>query len=282
MRLGFSTMGYLPYATLEEAIKRIARIGYETIDFWAFSPHLDPLHYDKQGRKAVRQLCDKAGVTPVALSVQGGGFGMQLNFSHSSEKVRQHTLEYYLSCVELARDIGCPMINWISGHRVFGTSLEQAWQWNREALEQIVEAAAKIDVTVAIHTLTPPESEVVVTLDDALMMMRQVGADNLKVMIDTADQNVTDPNISDAIRTAGKDLAYMHCNDNEGTLRGDVHLPPGQGNINWVNVFRTLKEIDYKGDVTAQVNVGFPVDMDAWAWETKEYLEDMMKKTGWR
>ena len=36
MRLGFCTMGYLDYTTVEEAIKRIAKIGYKVIDAWAY------------------------------------------------------------------------------------------------------------------------------------------------------------------------------------------------------------------------------------------------------
>lgn len=280
MKLGFCTMGYLPYADLEESIRRIADIGYEAIDFWAYSPHLDPRHYDAEDRKRIRQLVDRLGLEIAGLSVQGGGLGMHLNFSHSSPKVRKDTVDYYLDCVDLAADVGAPLINLISGHMVYGTALDQAWRWNRECIEQVVERAEKKDVLVAIHTLTPPESEVIVTLDDALRMMKEVGSDKLKVMIDTADQNVTEPNLTDAVRKVGKDLAYVHLNDNHGEGRGDIHLPPGRGDINWRKFVKTLKEIGYDGNMTVQVNVGYPIDIDAWAEESLDYMRKVLEEVG--
>ena len=283
MKLGFCTMGYLDHATLEEAVRRIGRAGYEVVDFWAYSPHLGPdLYPGVKERQAVRRLVQDCGLQTAALSVNGGGLALHLNFSHSVAAVREATLRYYLDCVVLARDIGCPMINMISGHMVYGTSREQAWEWNRQGMEQVARRAKEEGVIVALHTLTPAESRVMVTLDDALAMVREIGLPNAKVMIDTADQNITDPNLSDAVRKAGRSLAYVHCNDNSGVGQGDVHLPPGRGSVDWRAFFRVLKEVGYDGAVTAQVHTGHPVDIDAWLYESKEYLEAVMRKEGVR
>lgn len=62
MRLGFCTMGYLDYTTVEEAIRRIAKLGYEVVDFWAYSPHLGPDLYDKQKRHEIKQLVEEVGL----------------------------------------------------------------------------------------------------------------------------------------------------------------------------------------------------------------------------
>jgi D-psicose/D-tagatose/L-ribulose 3-epimerase len=119
---------------------------------------------------------------------------------------------------------------------------------------------------------------VVVTLDDALQMMREIDSPRCKVMIDTADQNITDPNLSDAVRKAGKDLVYVHCNDNSGVGQGDVHLPPGRGAVNWRVFLSALEEIGYDGDLSVQVHTGYPIDIDAWAIESKEYLDGVLKQ----
>lgn len=276
MRLGFCTMGYLPYCTLEDAIERIGRIGYECIDLWAYSPHLGPDHYDAEGREQIRRLIQRAGLGVSCLSVLGATLGMHLNISHASPKVRGDTVAYYKECVKLAKDVGSPRINMISGHKMHGTSLEQAWEWNRECIAEVAEEAERHDIQIALHTLTPPESEVIVTLDDALKMMNEVGSPNVKVMIDTADQNVTEPNLSDAVRKVAEHLVYVHCNDNKGEGRGDIHDPPGRGNINWRHFVRVLKEIGYDGDLVMQVNTGIRVDMDAWAWESYEYMSAVL------
>jgi len=280
MRLGFCTMGYLDYAIVEEAITRIAKIGYEVIDFWAYSPHLGPDLYGKKERKKIKRMVEDEGLKTAALSVNGGGLGLHLNFSHSIDKVREETVKYYHDCIDLAVDIGVPIVNMISGHMMYGTTREQAWEWNRECMMKVVKKAEDKGIMIALHTLTPCESKVMVTLDDALRMMREIDSSNCKVMIDTADQNITDPNLCDAVRKAGKDLVYVHCNDNSGVGRGDVHLPPGRGTVNWEMFIRTLKEILYDGDLTVQVHTGYPIDIDAWAYESKQYLHQVLKNLG--
>ncbi len=278
MRLGFCTMGYLDYTTLEEAVRRIGRMGYKVVDFWAYSPHLGPDLYDKKARKQVMKIVKESGLEAVALSVNGGGLALHLNFSHSVEAIRKKSVEYYIDCVDMAADMGIPMVNMISGHMIHGTRREQAWEWNRECMREVVRHAEEKGIMMAIHTLTWCESRVVVTLDDALQMMREIKSPKCKVMIDTADQNITDPNLSDAVRKAGKDLVYVHCNDNDGVGQGDVHLPPGRGSVNWKAFFSALKEIKYSGDLTVQVHTGHPVDIDAWAMESKAYLENVLRQ----
>lgn len=278
MRLGFCTMGYLDYTTVEEAIKRIAKIGYEVVDFWAYSPHLGPDLYDKKGREEIKKLVADMGLKTAALSVNGGGLALHLNFSHSISQIRENTVNYYLECVDLAVDVGAPIVNMISGHMVYGTTREQAWEWNKECMKKITKRAEDKGIMLALHTLTPCESRVMVTLDDALQMMREVDSPNCKVMIDTADQNITDPNLCDAVRKAGKDLVYVHCNDNSGEGRGDVHLPPGRGTVNWKMFIKTLKEIGYNADLTVQVHTGHPIDIDGWADESFKYMKEILKQ----
>lgn len=277
MRLGFCTMGYLDYTTVEEAMRRIAKFGYDAVDLWAYSPHLGPDLYDtKTKRSEIRNLAKSLSLEICALSVNGGGLGLHLNFSHCIEKIRETTVKYYCDCVDLAVDVGVPLVNMISGHMVYGTNREQAWEWNRECMKNIAKYAGDKGINLALHTLTPSESRVLVTLDDALQMMREINLPNLKVMIDTADQNITDPNLCNAIRKAGKNLVYVHANDNSGVGRGDVHLPPGRGTINWMMFIRTLKEIGYDGPVTVQVHTGHPIDIDAWCFESKQYLDKIL------
>lgn len=53
MQLGFCTMGYLDYTTVEEAVRRIGKAGYQLVDFWAYSPHLGPDLYNFVGCEGV-------------------------------------------------------------------------------------------------------------------------------------------------------------------------------------------------------------------------------------
>jgi protein FrlC len=279
MNLSFCTMGYLEYCTVEETVKRIAALGYDGIDFWAYSPHLGPDIYDRQERKDVLALVKRHHLKVTGLAVAGGALNLNLNISHSNPKIRRKSIDYLKECVDLAADMEAPLINLISGHKVYGTSQSQAWQWNRDAIEEVADHAEPKGIIVALHSLTPAESTVMVTLDELLTMKEQVNRKNVKLCIDTADQNVTDPNLQSAILKAGKDLVHFHLNDNHGEKRGDIHLPPGRGNVNWEIVLRTLSEIEYDGCLMVQAHsIGSPVDIDGWALESINYVKNLLSK----
>jgi len=280
MKLGLCTMIYLDYVALEEAIRRTAKFGYRGIDIWADSPHLDPLRQNKAERRAVKKLVADEGLEICALSVNGGALARRYNFSYGKDWIRQDTIDYYKRCVDLAAEIGCPYVNMISGHMMSGTPREQAWKWNRAGMREVAHYAGTHKVVMALHTLTPSESRVVVTLDDALQMMQEIDLQSCRIMIDTADQNITDPNLSEAVRTVAKHLVYVHVSDNEGSGLGLVHQIPGHGSVNWPLFISALRDADYQGYVTAQIYAAHPIDPDSWVIETQQFLSRVMADCG--
>ena len=79
MKLSSCTMIYLDYTTLEEAIRRIAKTGFQGVDIWAYSPHLDVV-CDRGDREEIGKLVEDQGLEITALSVVGGALarGVQL------------------------------------------------------------------------------------------------------------------------------------------------------------------------------------------------------------
>jgi protein FrlC len=280
MKLGLCTMIYLDYLTLEDAIRHTAKAGFEGIDIWADSPHLDPLRKDKSDRNAIKKLAADEGLEICALALNGGALNRRYNFSYSKEWVRRDTLDYCKLCVDLAAEIGCPRINLFSGHMMADTSREQAWQWNYENMAAVCEYAGKNGVMACLHTLTPSESRVVVTLDDAIEMHRQINMPSCKIMIDTADQNITDPDLTTAVWKVAKDLDYIHVSDNTGEGLGLVHMIPGKGTVNWRFFVSTLRDAGYNGYITAQIYAAHPIDPDAWVADTHAYLSRVLDECG--
>ena len=93
-------------------------------------------------------------------------------------------------------------------------------------------------------------------------MMREIHMAGCRLMIDTADQNITDVNITDAVRKVAPYLYYVHFSDNEGQGIGLTHNILGHGTMNWKMFVKTLKEVGYTGFLTAQLYAGHPIDPD--------------------
>lgn len=279
MKLGSCTMVYLDYTTLEEAIRRFAKIGFQGVDVWGDGPHLDVVT-DRGDRKDLSKLVKDLGLEWAALSVNGGALARQYNFSYSKDWVRKQTVDYYKMCLDVCAEMGIPRINVISGHMMSDTKFEQAWKWNRDAISQVADHGKKVGVTPCLHTLTWSESRVVVTLDDTMRLKNEMGKDNVRIQIDTADQNITDSNISDAVRKVVKDLDYVHFSDNDGKGVGLTHNIPGHGTMNWKRFVSELRDGGYKGYITAQLYAGHPIDPDAWQEECFNYMKNVMQECG--
>jgi protein FrlC len=282
MKLGLCTMIYLDYVTLEEAIRRTAKAGFDGVDMWADSPHMDPVVKNSTYRKAIKKQVADEGLEICSLAVNGGSLARRYNFSYSKDWVRRETLDYYKQCVDLAAEIGSPRINLISGHMMADTTKEQAWKWNLENMTAVCEYAGKNKVTMCLHTLTPSESRVIVTLDDAIQMHRQINLPSCKLMIDTADQNITDPDLTTAVEKVAKDLNYVHVSDNNGDGLGLVHMIPGKGVVNWELFIAALRDVGYNGYVTAQIYAAHPIDPNSWVSATYDYLSRVLAGSGVR
>lgn len=114
---------------------------------------------------------------------------------------------------------------------------------NIEKLKIIAEYIEDKDITVCLENLW----SVVDGIDRLLYLIDSVGSDKLGICLDTGHLNLQeDKDQCRFIRKAGKRLRALHIADNDGT--DDQHIMPfTRGNIDFVSVVRTLKEIGYEG-----------------------------------
>ncbi len=278
MKLSCCTLAYIVSTPLDEAIRRIAEAGFKAVDLYTGPPHILPAHYSEKERKAVRKLIDELGLELTGFAVAGGILNLGLNFSSPNKKIRDETLQYYKDNVILASEIGCPLINVLTGHCLHGTSREQGRKWTMDAFHELVTLAEEKEVILGLHPQYIGDSPLMVTVDDALDMIKELGSKMVKVIFDTAQQNITFRNFSDQIRKVGKHLCYIHASDNDGV--GWTHLALGKGTIHWEGLVRTLKTIGYDGVICVQAWSGEPMDSDSMIRESKEYLDAILEKVG--
>ena len=75
------------------------------------------------------------------------------------------------------------------------------------------------------------------------ILLDEVNSPRLKICLDTGHANIYSKiPIKDWIGCLGKDIPYMHVDDNLGDI--DNHLAAGDGNINWTEFSESIKEAD--------------------------------------
>lgn len=70
---------------------------------------------------------------------------------------------------------------------------------------------------------------------------------------DTGHAYVAGQDQDAAIRMLGKRIKATHIHDNHGQPKGDEHLMPYYGTLNWNDILKALSEIDYEGNFSFEL-----------------------------
>ncbi len=122
----------------------------------------------------------------------------------------------------------------------------------------------------------PRVGEVTPNSDALLRVIEAVNDDNFGVILDTAHQHAQKELLPLSVEKLGKHIRYVHVADNDG--RTNRHLPPGEGTIDWDEVFRALKRQGFEGFFATDIEA-LP-DLKGKFLATKRFLEQAGERLG--
>jgi protein FrlC len=276
MKISYNNWGYtaffvwVPAYTLDETIKRLARMGYDGIEIGAGAPHAYPPHLTPERRREVRELLDKHGLELSSmLPAPSGGPGN--NPASPVVEERRATVAHYKDLIELTAEWGGRTLIYLPGWRIFGTTRRQAWAWSREALTEIADHAGEHGVTMVIEP-TSHDTNMCESGYDAIELMEDVGSPNVKLMFDSFHVLYRREIISDYVYEMGENLAHIHISDND-------RLPPGEGYGDFDGMMDALLDVGYDGWLTMETGFhqrGIEVDKDARV--SLAFLRDLLER----
>ncbi len=276
MKYAFNTWAYgsfpswLPSYELDEVVRRLARIGYDGIEIGCAAPHAWPAYLGKARRKELRKLMEGEGLPAVSLLPAPGG-GPGHNPASPLKEEREATVSHYCEVVDLAADLGAGLVLYIAGWQVFGSTRAESYARSVECLKRIAKHAATRGVTIAIEP-TAADSNLIDTPHQALELMRDCGAANVKTMFDTYHALYRDDVSADHIRILGEDLVHIHCADID-------RAAPGDGVVDWLGVLQAARDIGFSGHLTMEI--GFhtrKADPDLYARRALAHLKALEKQ----
>ncbi|WP_127131149.1 sugar phosphate isomerase/epimerase [Georgenia sp. SYP-B2076] len=222
-----------------------------------------------------------------------GAFGPDRDVSSDDPARRRGGLDYLRQCVDFAAEVGSP---WVSGPMYATTGqarmlepAERRAQWDRavESLREVGGLARGSGVGLAIEPLNRFETDLVNTVEQGVRLCRDIGRDNVGLMLDTFHMNIEERHLPDAIRAAAPHVFHFQASEND---RGT----PGSGHTDWDGVVRALRDIDYAGSVVVEsflptvkeiaraVSLWRPVaeSMDALAEDSVTFLQPLLRAGG--
>jgi sugar phosphate isomerase/epimerase len=163
--------------------------------------------------------------------------------------VRKKTSDYLAELARLCRDLGGSIMVLGSPQQrnlLPGVTKPEAMKYAAEVLAAAVPTLADCGVTIAIEPLGPSEGNILNTAAEGRELADLVGSKNVQLHLDCKAMSSEPEPIPDIIRANRDIMVHFHAND--PNLQG-----PGMGELDFVPIFRALKEIDWRGWVSVEV-----------------------------
>lgn len=113
------------------------------------------------------------------------------------------------------------------------------------SMQTAVIAAEENNVTFNIEAVNRFEQFLINTCEEAIEYIDAVGSPNIRVMLDTFHMNIEEDFVDGAVLKAGSKLGHLHIGENN-------RMPPGYGHIQWTELAKALKKINYSGYIVME------------------------------
>ncbi len=231
-----STHNWMRAEPIEVTLKRISRLGFESIEISG-----EPLQYPPSVCRPLLKQYNIRCWGAVTLTLGNR------NLAAKEPAQRAATVEYMKSVVTMIKELEGSEITIVPatvGKVVPDATPELEWAWVVAGLQEIYEYTERCGIRIALEPLNRFETYFLNRADQALALAKAVGP-NCGVCLDVFHMNIEETDMLRAIRKVGKKLVDVHVAENN-------RLAPGMGSINWAAFVATLREVDYRGALTME------------------------------
>jgi D-psicose/D-tagatose/L-ribulose 3-epimerase len=181
--------------------------------------------------------------------IAGTGIPEHLSTISEDHEVRRDGLAFLSRCVDLTAELGADLLAGAL-YAPFGTGfvsgrIDAQRARSVESLHELCRYARSRGVTLALEPLNRYEHFFINTAAEAVTLIREVGAPNLKVHLDTYHMNIEEKSFRGAIVSMRDLLVHVHAAENDRGV-------PGTGHIDWDGLFSGLAEIGYRGRMVVE------------------------------
>lgn len=214
--------------------EKLKGLGFEGIEVPLGYPFLRTLPIS-----GIKKKTEETGLACVCST----GLDEERNIVSPEPGTRKKGIEFLARCIKIAADLGSDVLSGVLyapwGGFTGQPRTTEEWNYCKEGLMKAAEVARENSVFLAIEPVNRFESYFLNTAADGKQLITEIGHPNIKLHLDTFQMNIEEDSLYKAIKTAGDLLYHFHaCASHRGI--------PGRGHIDWVGVFRGLKEVGYK------------------------------------
>jgi sugar phosphate isomerase/epimerase len=246
--------------------------GYTGIEFAPFTINKNAYDISAEKRAEVRKQAEDAGLQPIGLHWLLA-FTEGYYLTSPEPEVQKRTSEYMAELTRLCSDLGGNILvlgSPMQRNLLPGVTHDQAMEYAASVLKAAMPVMEDLGVTLALEPLGHEEGDFLRTAELGIKLAQMVDSPNCKLHLDVKAMSTEEKPIVDVIRDSREWMVHFHAND--ANRRG-----PGMGDIDFVPILQTLKDVDYQGWVSVEV-FDYDPGVETLATESIQNLQACLKQ----
>jgi sugar phosphate isomerase/epimerase len=226
----------------------IAELGYTGLEIAPFTLAARITDVSSDRRQQLRREAQAAGVSIIGLHwLLAKTEGLQL--TSPDAVVRQRTADYLVELARACRDLGGELMVFGSPaqRRIpAGATREQATDYAVDTFTRAAGGIADAGIKLCLEPLAPAEADFIQTAAEGVAILDRLRHPSFLLHLDVKAMSSESTPIPELIHRHATRTGHFHAND--ANRRG-----PGFGSVDFVPIFRALRETGYRGWVSVEV-----------------------------
>lgn len=277
MIFGYSTNAFVKYS-LDESLEKIAALGFRGTEIMGDRPHLYPPDFEAADLTRIQKILDKHDMKVTNLNsftLFAVGDTYLPSWIEPEKERRDIRIQHTLDCLEVAKDLKCNNISIPPGGPLNNLSRKDAMALFHQGLEQVIPKAEELNVKILVE----PEPDLLMeSTKEFKPFIKDVQSKMVGLNFDIGHFFCAGEDPAKAFEELFEYVGHVHIEDIAAT-RIHNHLIAGHGVIRFLDIFKTMVELKYQGDISLEL---YPyVDTPELAGqESLEYLRPIFKEAG--
>ncbi|MBI5416698.1 sugar phosphate isomerase/epimerase [Candidatus Poribacteria bacterium] len=243
MKLGFFANAYRLFK-LDYALESIVKHGYQGVELWAKGDHITPFDHENVWL-GIKKKIDNMGLEIYGISAH-------LDFVAPDKAKRELEIKKFSGVIRMAKIMGVNEVHTASGGLYKDMTMELQEKYFLEAMEILGLQAHNEGIIIALE----PEPEKWLSKPEQVVdiIENKLSFPIFKVLVDTGHAFGIGTTPDEYLRAVKKHLQLVHIDDVRKADFPHHHLIPGEGDVNYKSLFKTLKKIGYNGWLSMELN----------------------------
>ena len=263
MHLGAPVWPFQWNPPYEDAIRRIAALGYRHVELIAWNRQALDEYYTPDRVRALRALMGDLGVTLSEFVSTGGAM------ASAEAAERDGVVEYFKRFCDVARELGADTVNTVAPtpfnlrvpalknlpvSQIWSVDVPNGLDWDRnwnEFVETVRRIMTVVEDAGLRYAMEPHPYRYMANADGMLRLLDHVPSPALGINYDPSHTFPCGDMPHVAIYRLGRRVFHCHFSDNDALT--NAHWRPGEGKIDWGALLQALHDTGYQGTLSVEL-----------------------------